>query len=137
VLPLLRSVGSIPVYRGNELSRKHITWDESLKWLIAGQCLLVFPEDPDGPADPVTGVRPFMHGVLWLSDVYYHATGEALPFYLVAVHPSRRMQVNPPVALSPLYFAATDGKQYWLDLFENTIKEMLVRMSVVTQGELD
>ena len=129
VLPLLRSIGCIPVHRGLEFSRKHITWKASLERLLAGQCLLVFPEDPDFPPDPATGVRKFMHGVLWLADVYYRAAGQSLPYYLAAVHPSRRMMVRPPLLLSPVNFTAERNKAFWAGLMEQTIIEMLHELS--------
>jgi hypothetical protein len=133
VLPLLRGVGCIPVHRGEDFARKRITWELSLARLKAKQCLLVFPEDPDCPPDSATGVHQFMHGVLWLADVYYRATGSPLPFYLVAVDSSRRMKVQPPIMLSPSSYKETNGKEYWLHLFEQTIIEMLLELQATTK----
>lgn len=124
VLPLMRSLGCIPVHRGEGFSAKQVTWEASLARLRAGDCLLVFPEDPESPADPATGIHRFMHGVLWLADVYYHATSQPLPYYLIAVHPSRKMMVRPRLLLSPQQFTAKQSKTYWSDLFEQTIIEM-------------
>lgn len=135
VLALLRGVGCIPVYRGQAHSLQHTTWQASLARLRAGQCLLVFPEDPDAPEDPQTGVRSFMRGVLWLADIYFRATGQALPFYLLAVNPSRRMLVHPPISLGAQDFSEPGGKARWLQHFERTIKDMLLELDGQQKGQ--
>lgn len=134
VIGLLRGIGCIPVYRGQGCSLKRVTWEASLARLRAGQCLLVFPEDPDAPADPQTGVHTFMHGALWLADVFHRAEGKPLPFYPLAVHPRRVARLHPPVMLSPQVFAQSGGKQPWLHWFERTIIEMLLELDGATEG---
>lgn len=137
VISLLRGIGCIPVHRGQGVSLKRLTWDASLNKLRAGQCLLVFPEDPDAPTDPQTGVHAFMHGALWLADVFHRAEGKPLPFYPLAVHPRRVARLHPPVMLSPQSFAQSGGKQPWLEWFERTIREMLLEIDGADEDAAD
>lgn len=99
---LLRGLGCIPVDRNR---RRYMgAFRRSLALLEAGKSLLIFPEDPEGPLEPATRMRPFMAGFLLLCSKHEHQTGHALPVYPVAVHRKRRL-----VAIgSALLFAAPE-----------------------------
>jgi hypothetical protein len=56
-VPLLHSIGCVPVYHDFEGFQK--TFEISLALLQQGKYLLIFPEDPDQQADPVTGIFLF------------------------------------------------------------------------------
>jgi hypothetical protein len=86
---LLRGLGCIPVDRNR--GRYMGAFRRSLALLEAGKNLLVFPEDPKGPMDPETRMRPFMAGFLLLCSKHARLTGHQLPLYPVAVHRERRV----------------------------------------------
>lgn len=82
---LFRNIGAIPVdrLRGQYLD----AFRASLARLEAGGYVLIFPEDPDTPPDPRTGMRAFMFGNLYLAHLYRRATGQDLPVYPLAIIP--------------------------------------------------
>jgi len=86
---LLRGLDCIPVDRNR---RRYMgAFRRSLTLLEAGKNLLVFPEDPNGPIDPATRMRPFMAGFLLLCTKHARLTDRQLPLYPVAVHRERRV----------------------------------------------
>lgn len=109
-VPLLRSLGGIPVYRG-DYARMQETFRLSLERLRWGGCLLIFPEDPQLLADPQTGIRPFWHTFARLGELWYQETGQALGFYPVTIHPSRKIWIGEPVFFNPLNRLVLERRQ--------------------------
>lgn len=86
---LIHALGCIPVDRSR--GRYLEAFRRSLALLTQGQSLLIFPEDPSGPLDPATQLRPFMFGFIYLCYLYRRETGKDLPIYPLAVVPARRL----------------------------------------------
>ena len=104
---LLLGLGCIPM----DLHRRRYmgAFRRSLDLLQAGGNLLIFPEDPQGPLDQATRMRPFMAGFLLLCRQYERAAGHQLPLYPVAVHRERRI-----VAIgTPLFFSPAGAGRQW------------------------
>jgi len=80
---LINGLGSVPVDRRR--GRYMTPFRRSLSLLDEGKNLLIFPEDPDGPLDPNTLMRPFMGGFASLCFMYQRLTGKQLPIYPLAV----------------------------------------------------
>lgn len=94
-VPLLRTVGCVPVWHDRDRLETHRISDA---YLAAGRSLLIFPEDPDLPVDPVTSLRPFKTGFAHLGSLHYARTGRSLNFIPVAVHRRRRrVQLGSPI----------------------------------------
>lgn len=95
VVPLLRSLNTVPVYRH---SRRIVeSFSRSLDLLCRGRFLLIFPEDPNTPLR--NGVRTFLDGFADLGRLYREKTGRNLVFIPVAVNDSRRtVEAGKPVA---------------------------------------
>ena len=72
----MASLGAIPVYRDSMKSIRTIK--ETLKALIAGDTVLIFP-DVDYTATHAE-VRKVYEGFLYLERYYYNKTGKHLPF---------------------------------------------------------
>ena len=125
-VPFLRSLGCIPVYRG-EYDRMADTLRLSLEVLRQGRCLLIFPEDNQLPADPVTGMGPFQHSFARLGEKYYAETGERLGFYPVAIHASGYVMVGKVVTYNPNYAVGAE-RQRLKCLMENAVKTMYMQM---------
>ena len=87
----LRGLGSLSVDRNRGWVSK--VFYESLDLLCAGKNLLIFPEDPYLPVDPVTNLRPFQGGFTWLVQMYARASGRILPIYPMAVYPPSKQIV--------------------------------------------
>ncbi|MEW6028958.1 MAG: lysophospholipid acyltransferase family protein [Chloroflexota bacterium] len=99
-IPLLRSIGGIPVHHATEglLETYRITVDV----LEAGDFVLIFPEDPVQPPDPLTKMTPFKKGFARLGELYFERTRRVLGFYPLAVHArSRTVRVGQPVQFNP------------------------------------
>jgi len=97
---MLRGLGGVPVYKGNPTALQD-TLQASLQVLLRNEYLLICPEEPDLPADPLTGMNPFMKSFARLGEMLHEANGGLLPFYPVAVHGSHRVQVGPAVVFDP------------------------------------
>ncbi|MCE5195933.1 MAG: glycerol acyltransferase [Negativicutes bacterium] len=76
VVNLMASMGAIPVYRNSMESIRTIK--ETLKALIAGDTVLIFP-DIDYTATNAE-VRKVYEGFLYLERYYYNKTGKHIPF---------------------------------------------------------
>lgn len=100
-VPLLRSIGCVPVYKG-DYDYLQTTLKLSLDLLLRGEFLMIFPEDNTGPVDERTHMQPFLKSFARLGEMYYHETRRPLRFYPVAVHPSHAVQIGPPVTHNPL-----------------------------------
>jgi hypothetical protein len=121
-VPFLAAVGSIPVYRGDyEGIRK--TLEMSMDVLREGKYIMIFPENPFLPADPLTKMNPFMHSFARLGEIYYKETGKCLEFYPLAVHPKKYVVVGKPVAFNPLIPAGQERRRL-CDLLETSVKAL-------------
>ena len=68
---------------------------QSLKWLKAGEHLIIFPEQPSGFQSHHDWINT---GFLNIATMYFRATGEALTFYPVHVDYHRHVfDVAPPI----------------------------------------
>lgn len=98
VTVFMRSMGGIPVYRGQ---RNIIdTFRESVKALNDGENLLIMPERDylDNSSDAGELYNGFMH----IAQMYYKATGKALSFY--PVYPCKEngsIYIEKPIAFDP------------------------------------
>jgi 1-acyl-sn-glycerol-3-phosphate acyltransferase len=120
---LLRSLGCIPVWNDRQLLE---TYSLSDACLTAGRCLSVFPEDPQLPTDPRSGMRPFKSGFGRLGSMHFARTGGRLPFYPVAVHKAKRqVQLGEPILFKPLHPESAERKRL-ARLLELIISGMLV-----------
>ncbi len=99
---LIRGLGAVPVVKQDGLYGA--TYRQSVALLARRRRLLIFPEDPARPPDPVTGLNPFGNGFAWLCHLYARRTGQPLPVYPFAVQPERRM-----VCVGPARMLASDG----------------------------
>jgi hypothetical protein len=99
-VPLLRSVGCVPVYAEAECLQ--LTFQRSVDLLLGGAFVLVFPEDPKLPVDEHTRMSPFRKGFVRLGEMYYERSGKSLRFYPLVVHAaSRRVEVCQPISYNP------------------------------------
>lgn len=91
---LVRSAGSIPVYRNSLKVRE--TFRDSVEALRRGESLLIFPDVNYTAHDGDTG--KLYDGFLMLEQLYYKATGAHLPF--VPMHlsdKSRKLVLESPI----------------------------------------
>jgi hypothetical protein len=95
---LIKGMGSIPVDRNRR--RYMSSFRRSLALLQEGRSLLIFPEDPAGPMDPETQMRPFLCGFLLLCPMYERLAAGRLPVYPLAVYRQGRIIA----AGKPLFF---------------------------------
>ena len=134
-VPLLRSLGCIPVYKG-DYDRMVDTLRLSMDVLRQGKFLLVFPEDNMLPADPVTGMRLFQRSFARLGEMYHAETGERLGFYPVTIHPTGYLVVGKPVFFNPINPVGLERRRL-KELMEDTIIAMYLQLEGGnTSGEL-
>jgi len=126
-VPLIYSVGCIPVYRG-DYERMQVTLRMSLDVLREGQFLLVFPEDNRLSVDPVTRMQPFQHSFARLGELYYEETGARLGFYPIAIHGSGVIRVGKAVMFNPINPVGQERRRLKV-LLEDTIKTMYLHAS--------
>jgi hypothetical protein len=100
-IPLFNSLGCIPVYRKDQ-EAIHKTMEMSMAVLRERKFILIFPEDPGLPVNPVTKMNPFLHGFARLGEKYYTETKECLAFFPVTIHASKQVVVGKPVIFNPL-----------------------------------
>lgn len=124
IVHILHDFGCIPVYRGEALSIMRRTWEISLSVLFHGRCLLIFPENKDYGETSLPGFYHLGHGFLHLADLFYKITATPLPYYPVAVHPTRRLLVGEPLMLTPNYISARGGKVK----LNHQLEELVIRM---------
>jgi len=103
---LLSGIECIPVSNDKTLPQ---TYRLSGEYLAAGRSILVFPEDPELPADERSGMRHFKSGFARLGQVFFARTQENLRFFPVAVLPAqRKVQLGQAVIFDPLNVASTE-----------------------------
>ena len=128
-VPLLTYFGCIPVHKGIGYQEHKNTLIASLRLLKEGKCLLVFPENTDWEKDPVTQIHRFSKSVLWLGDLYYRETQKPLPFYPVAIHPSRMLKIGQPFEYIPAVLPTYGGKEGLILWLEDLIKCMYLSLA--------
>ena len=87
-VPFLRSLGCIPVYKGN-YDRMVDTLRLSMDVLQQDKFLLVFPEDLLLPADPETHMKPFQRSFARLGEMYNECDWQAAGVLSVGSTPNR------------------------------------------------
>lgn len=121
-VPLLRSIGCIPVWQDRELLK---TYRLSGDALAAGRSLLIFPEDPTLPINPRTAMRPFKTGFAQLGSLYHGRAGGDLQFYPVAVHRARRrVELGRPALYNSLNREGAERRRV-AHVLESAIAQML------------
>ena len=125
-VPLLNSLGGIPVFPNPDQSQA--TFEPSVNLLVQGKIVLVFPEDPSQPIDPLCEMSPFKKGFARLGELYFQRSGGFIQFYPLAVHGRRRcVQVGRPVTYNPFALAVNERLRI-KRLLETSIHEMLLGM---------
>ncbi|MCJ7695439.1 MAG: hypothetical protein MUO40_08420 [Anaerolineaceae bacterium] len=124
VLPLMARMEVVPVDRG-DIVLSH-AFQCSMQYLNQNELLMVFPEDPDLPIDPVSGLKPFMSGYLWLCKMIKDQRGIELPIIpVVIIKHKRRVIIGEPC----YYQDSGNSKHDMLMLtrkLETIIKKMLL-----------
>lgn len=130
-VPLLNAVGCVPVHNTPEGLLE--TFRLSVDLLAQGECLLVFPENPNLTIEPRFQMTPFKKGFARLGELFYERTKKILPFYPLAVHAeSFTVRVGRPVRYNPLGDPAKERLRI-TDLLERTIHQMYLQAS---EGEI-
>ena len=126
-VPLLNGAGCIPVHSNpDDLCA---TFDQSIDLLAQGRFVLIFPEDPIQPLDPLFGMFPFNKGFVRLGELFFQRTKRLLQFYPLAVHALRRtVQIGRPVTFNPFAPPVRERLRVKWAL-ENMIHEMLAGMN--------
>lgn len=117
-VPLLRSVGCIPVRRGYK--NMQTTWEESLACLLDGKILLVFPEDESLGLNPQTNMAPFQKTIFRLGEKYYEQTRKILAYYPVAIQESHSVKVGAPYWYNPSHSPSKERRRL-KNLAENAV----------------
>ncbi len=95
---VIKSFDPIAVDRNRGWCRE--AFHQSLDILLAGENLLIFPEEPDRDPEKEEEIRPFLGGFCWLSQMYQDSTGKPLTIQPMAVYPpKRRMMIDKAVHL--------------------------------------
>ncbi|MFH2103496.1 MAG: hypothetical protein ABIJ39_09120 [Chloroflexota bacterium] len=124
-VPLLASLGCIPVYKGYEAMQA--TWALSMELLLDEKLLLIFPEEPSLPADPVTGMKPFQRSFARLGEMYSEAVAKKLRYYPIAIHPNGYVMVGGVIVHNPLNAVGLERRRL-KDLLEAAVKEMYLSL---------
>ncbi|MFZ5857704.1 MAG: lysophospholipid acyltransferase family protein [Chloroflexota bacterium] len=126
-VPLLRAVGCIPVHNTPEGLAE--TFRLSVDLLAQGECLLIFPENPNLPIDPRYQMTPFKKGFARLGELLYERTKQILSFHPLAVHAQTfTVRVGKPIRYNPLGNSANERVRI-KNLLECSIHEMYLQAS--------
>ncbi len=126
-VPLLCAIGCIPVYHTPDGLLE--TLRLSVDLLAQGECLLIFPENPDLPVDPRYQMPPFKKGFARLGELLYERTKQILSFYPLAVHAqSLTVRLGRSIRYNPLSNPANERDRI-KNLLERTIHEMYTQAS--------
>ncbi len=130
-VPLLRSVGCVPVYPDPEGLRGTI--EQSLDLLTQEKFLIVFPEDPAQPPDTKLKMSPFKKGFTRLGELFYQRSGKSIWFYPLAIHAGQRLvQVGGPISYNPLTPQVVERLR-----IRNMLESMIHQMySAMDSGEI-
>jgi hypothetical protein len=122
-VPMLNSAGCIPVHSNFE--DLLAPFEQSVRLLEQGGFILVFPEDPKQPLDPLSKMSPFKKGFVRLGEFYFQKTGRALKFHPLAVREIQRtVQAGKPVTHNP-YAPPVRERLRVKNALEASIREML------------
>ena len=125
-VPLLCSLGCIPVHRG-DYERMNETLQISLDLLLQGKSLLVFPENASMGDDTVHTILPFQKTVFRLGEMYYEQRRKRLEFYPVAIHPTRKVMIGKPYLFNPMNVLAHERLRL-KNLAEASVRRMYAEM---------
>ncbi len=96
---LLRAMECIPVWHGERLLE---TYHISLRTLMQGRSILVFPENSASEMNELFMMTPFEKSFARLGELYFEQTKRILPFYPLAVHSAeRKVKVGKPILYNP------------------------------------
>ncbi len=124
---LLRGIGCIPTYHGEEVLQ---TYHLSVAALEQGRILLIFPEDPSLPRDEQCQMSPFLKGFARLGEMVYQRTQQILKFYPIAVHAGlRKVQLGKPISYNPNNNPANERLRI-KSVLESMIRSMLLEMTL-------
>jgi 1-acyl-sn-glycerol-3-phosphate acyltransferase len=119
---LINGLGCISVDRSSGWTGA--AFRRSLDLLLAGQNLLVFPEDSLLDVNPETDMYPFMCGFLALCRMYRDNTGKQLSVYPMAVQPAKRIiTINEAV-----YFQDLGRRRQDIRIFCGQLQETVSNM---------
>ncbi len=126
-IPLLRSVGGIPVYHSPEGYQE--TFRLTVDLLAQEKFVLIFPEDPALPFDSRYNMRPFQKGFTRCGELYYERSHKVLSFFPLAVHAeTRTVRVGKPIRYNPFVHPASE-RQRLKNVLEQSIHQMLLQAS--------
>ncbi len=130
-VPLLRSLGCVPVYHYYQGLKE--TFQKSLDLLLERKSLLIFPEDPQQAQDPLTRMRPFQKGFVHIAELYYERTHIALKFYPIAIHDeTRKVMVGKPIEHRPQAIPNQERRRV-----RNSLEQSIRRMYIAMSGSPD
>jgi hypothetical protein len=129
-VPLLRSIGPVPVYHHRQGLEE--TLQQSLTLLLEGKVLFISPEDTDLDPDPGTGIHPFQNGFLRLGELYAKKTHQQLQFYPVTVHEAGLILIDKPLAYN-FDNEARRERIRLANLLETTIKARYVEITTAKE----
>ena len=123
-MPMIERLEVVPVDRHDVVLSG--AFKRSIQFLEQDGLLLVMPEDPTLPVDPVSGLHPFMSGYLYLCSLVKKQSGRDLPVFPVVVNKKKRQVIIG----DPLYYVDTGQiKQDMLMMtrrLENEVQHMLL-----------
>jgi hypothetical protein len=126
-VPLLRTLGGIPVYHTPDGCLA--TFQFSVDLLAQGEYILIFPEDSELPKDARFQMAPFKKGFARLGEMYYERTKQILSFYPLLVHAeSLTVRVGKPIRYNPISNPISERARI-KSLMEQTIHEMYLEAS--------
>ncbi len=100
--------------------------------LVQNKNLLVFPEDPQGEADPETQIHAFAYGFVELCRLYQKETGQHLPVYPMAVHAARKV-----IAITEaMFYQAQGNRREDIRRFGEQVQERVRRLYLDVQDGL-
>jgi 1-acyl-sn-glycerol-3-phosphate acyltransferase len=129
---LLNSAGAIPM--DSNRGRIIDAFRRSLDLLAQGKNLLIFPENTAEPIEPATGMHPFKCGFAELCWIRQQATGERVPVYPMAVHPSSRTLAIGKAMFIPHGGARRGDLRAACIALSQEIRELYVGLSAASSG---
>jgi hypothetical protein len=97
---------------------------------MAGQSLLIFPEDPTQAVDEQCKMTPFLKGFARLGELYFEQTQKILKFYPIAVHPDlRKVKLGKPISYNPKNNPANECVRI-RSVLETIIHGMFIEMTL-------
>jgi 1-acyl-sn-glycerol-3-phosphate acyltransferase len=123
---LLKAIGAVSIDRFGGYAIDGFR--HSLRLLIEGKNLLIFPENSLLPLDPETSMRHFMPGFATLCKIYTHEIGESLPVYPLAVNARCEL-----VSIGKPEFYQAQGRhtetiQAFSDYLESRVRQLVLDM---------